>query len=412
MKAVAPVAGADCAGGCAALYRLRMIEGMYLDNNATTLIEPRVVEAMAACYGAANPASQHAPGRAARRLLEDAREQVAEILGARSGMHRDHVIFTSGGTEANNLAIHGLTSAAIAAGGPAKLVISAIEHPSIEAPAALLEATGTEVMRLAVSSDGVVDLTQAEAAIAGAGVVSVMLGNNETGVLQPVQQIAALCADHQAVMHTDAVQAAGKVSVNFQKLGVGAMTVAAHKFHGPRGIGALILRGDTVINPTLRGGFQQMGVRPGTENVVLAVGMAKALQLWHEDAVAHEAAMREFRDDLEQRLRAGDPTVIINGSEAPRLPHTSSIAFPGIDRQVLVMALDRAGLACSTGSACASGSSEPSPVLTAMGLSEDVISSSIRISCARLTEPDESSEAADLILKTTNNLRSHKTARN
>jgi len=394
---------------------------MYLDNNATTLIDPRVVAAMAECYGAANPASQHAAGRAARRLLEDAREQIATLLGCRSGMHRDHVIFTSGGTEANNLAIHGLTQAITTPTGQnapvqnaapaAKLVISSIEHPSVQGPAALLQPT-TQVVRLRVSAAGVVDLAHAEEAITAGSVVSVMLGNNETGVLQPVAETAAICRRKGATMHTDAVQAVGKIAVNFQQLDVSAMTIAAHKFHGPRGIGALILRGDTVIKPILSGGFQQMGVRPGTENVALAVGMATALQLYSDEAETRLAAMTQFRDQFEQILRTADASVVINGSQAPRLPHTSSVAFPGIDRQVLAMALDRNGLACSTGSACASGSSEPSPVLTAMGLSDEVINSSIRISCGSLGDTAGSNNAAGLILKTTNNLRDQKTARN
>jgi len=388
---------------------------MYLDHNANTPIDPRVVAAMEPCYGAANPASQHAAGRAARRRLEDAREQVATLLGARSGMHRDHVIFTSGGTEANNLAVYGLLAAirqtkSNEAGSTrrAKVVISSIEHPSIEGAASHLP-PAVEVVRLRATEHGAVDLAHAAEAITGADLVSVMLGNNETGVLQPVAEIAELCARAGAVLHTDAVQAVGKIAVNFQQLGVAAMTVAAHKFHGPRGIGALLLRGDTAIQPLLHGGFQQMAVRPGTENVALAVGMATALQLWSDEASSRQAAMLAFRNEFEQTLLAADPSIIVNGCSAARLPHTSSVAFPGIDRQVLVMALDRAGLACSTGSACASGSSEPSPVLTAMGLSDDVIGGSIRISCGSLGDSIKGSDAAGLILKTVNNLRNQKT---
>ena len=266
-------------------------EPLYLDHNSTTPIDARVVEAMERCWreGLANPASQHFAGRRARRAIEEAREGIAEILGANvSGMQADRLIFTSGGTEANNLALLGLTEAA-ADGG--QVIISAIEHPSITAAAEVLQRRGVDVQKLPVDANGVVQLGALEELLAKpTALVSVMLANNETGVLQPVAEIAQACAARGITMHTDAVQAVGKVPVHFRELGVSALTMAAHKFHGPLGIGALLLRHETQLAPQLWGGFQQSGLRPGTEPVALAVGMHKALALWKAEADSRQRA--------------------------------------------------------------------------------------------------------------------------
>ena len=241
--------------------------------------------------------------------------------------------------------------------------------------------------------------------------VSVMLGNNETGVIQPVAEIAQLCRAAGAIMHTDAVQAAGKIPVKFRALGVDALTIAAHKFHGPRGIGALLVRHDVKLEPMLFGGFQQVGLRPGTEPTALAVGMCRALELWHIEGEARTRRLTELRDRFEAKLRAAVPDLVINGESAERLPHTSNIAFLGLDRQALVMALDLAGVACSTGSACASGSSEPSPVLLAMQAPAEVISSSLRFSLGAGITAAEIDEAAARIIKIVNDLRQRKEVR-
>jgi cysteine desulfurase len=275
-----------------------------------------------------------------------------------------------------------------------RVIISAIEHPSVVGAGEELRRLGCDVKRAAVDGNGVIDVEQLKKLLhEGAALVSVMLANNETGVIQPVAEIAALCRERDLVLHTDAVQAVGKIAVNFRELGAAAMTVAPHKFHGPLGIGALILRHGVKLEPQLFGGFQQSGLRPGTESVALAVGFVEALRLWHDEAAEREARMRTLRDELERSLRAELPDMLIVGERSPRLPNTSCVSFPGVNRQALVMALDMAGVACSTGSACASGSSEPSPTLLAMNLPREVVDSSLRFSIGPTTSEEEIDEA-------------------
>jgi cysteine desulfurase len=376
-----------------------------LDHNATTPVLPEVAAAMADCYGQdyANPASQHQAGRRARRVLEDAREAIGQMLGADfSGRQPDRVIFTSGGTEANNLAIFGL---ALTGAEPGEIISSAIEHPSVQGPLAHLEGLGWLVHRLGVTRDGVVRLDQFEALInSRTRLVSIMLGNNETGVLQPVAELAQIAAAHGVPLHTDAVQVVGKLPVAFGALGVTALSLAAHKFHGPAGIGALLVAGGARLSPQLFGGFQQGGLRPGIEPLALAVGLRRALELFQAAAEPRAQRMRELRNRLEAGLKAGFEGTRVNGAGAPRLPHTSNLAFLGLDRQALAMALDLAGIACSTGSACASGSSEPSHVLLAMGCSREIVASSLRFSLGAETTADEIDEAVRRILATTTNL--------
>jgi cysteine desulfurase len=383
---------------------------IYLDHNATAPMLPEVADAVreASLRYHGNPASQHEPGRQARRALETARASVGELLGAcTTGVAADRVIFTSGGTESNNLALTGLTQRAVASPPPApRIVISAIEHPSVARTAEYLAAHGWQVDCLAVDRRGVVRLEQlAELLTADARLASVMLANNETGVLQPIAAIAAACRQRGVPIHTDASQAVGKTPVNFRELGVDALTATAHKFHGPLGIGVLLVRHGVRLEPALRGGFQQAEARPGTESTALAIGMATALERWHAEAEARRARMTSFRDQFEQAILTGFPSAVVIGADATRLPHTSNIAFSGLDRQVLVMALDLAGVAASTGSACASGSSEPSPTLTAMGLPEEQISGSVRFSLGATTTAAEIDDAARRILNVCNHLR-------
>lgn len=377
---------------------------IYLDNNATTPIHPEVAAAMQECHGSglANPASQHSAGRRARKILEEARDEIAEILGARTeGMSADRLIFTSGGTESNNLALRGLVTAV-----PGRVVVSAIEHPSVRGAADYLANAGFDIATLSVDARGVVLLDELSGLLTPATqLVSVMLANNETGVLQPVEQIARICQDRSVRVHTDAVQAVGKIPVHFQALGVDALTFSAHKFHGPVGIGGLLIRHGLQLQPMLFGGFQQAGFRPGTEPVALVVGMLKALQIWRAEGNERQRRMEELRDTLENLLRDGCPEMVVNGHNAARVPHTLNVAFPGLDRQAFVMALDMAGLACSSGSACASGSSEPSPVLQAMGLPSEVVESSIRLSLSAFTTTAEVTQAARCILGVINSLR-------
>ena len=391
---------------------------IYLDHNATAPLLPEVADAMRACYDEPylNPASQHEFGRRARRRLEDARERIGELVGASmTGRNADAVIFTSGGTEANNLAIRGLLQRAERAGASpppfSRIVISDLEHPSITALADELARTGTHVSRLPVDRHGVLrvadlpPLLQSETRL-----VTAILGHNETGVLQPVAEIAAICAERNVPLQTDASQVVGKLPVNFRALGATTMSFAAHKFHGPLGIGALVVRHGVQLTPQLFGGFQQAGLRPGTESVALAVGMLTALELWHAEQEVRRVRLTTLRDEFERTILAGWPDAIVIGADVPRLPHTSNIAFVGLDRQALFIALDQAGVACSTGSACASGSSEPSPALVAMGLGEVVFSSALRFSFGATTTAAEVAESSRRILHVCNDLRRHKQA--
>ena len=393
---------------------------IYLDHNATTPILPEVVEAMRECWSEScfNAASQHQFGRRARNVLENARERIGKLLGAQvTGMHSDQVIFTSGGTEANNLALLGLANdgrghfSDAATHSRGHIIISSIEHPSIAKLADEMSRRGWHVDRLGIDPRGVIrvdelaDLIRPETSL-----VATMLGQNETGVLQPVAELAAICAQRGVPLHTDAAQVVGKLPVDFRALGAATMTVAAHKFHGPLGVGVLVVRHGTQLQPQLHGGFQQGGMRPGTESVALAVGMCRALELWHDERDERTARMRELRDRFERTILAGWPGAQVIGATAARLPHTSHIALVGLDRQSLFMALDQAGVACSTGSACASGSSEPSPVLIAMRCESAVIESALRFSLGATTTNADIDEAAQRILRCCNDLRRQKPA--
>jgi cysteine desulfurase len=377
---------------------------IYLDNNSTTAIHPEVAAAIHDCYlrGFANPASQHDAGRRARRTLEEAREAIAEMLGAcTTGQQADRLIFTSGGTESNNLAIRGLAGPA-----PGTVIISAIEHPSISAVADALVTEGMRVFRLPVSRQGIACLEQLDSLIDDqTRLVSVMLGNHETGVMQPVGDLVGLAHRRGALVHTDAVQAVGKVAISFRQLAVDSLSFAAHKFHGPVGIGGLLIRPEVSLRPLLHGGFQQAGLRPGTESLPLVVGLRKALEIVSDGLVARSAQLQMLRDRLAAHLRAGFDGVVVHGEEVPRMPHTLNVSFRGLDRQALVMAFDMVHVACSAGSACASGSSELSPVLVAMGLPRELIEGAIRLSLSMLTTEADIDEAARRILKVANDLR-------
>ena len=377
---------------------------IYLDHNATTPTRPEVVEAMSRYTDCANPASQHRLGQAARRALEDARQRIAEILGADLNcLEPDRLIFTSGGTEANNLALLGITRQTDT---PGQLVVSAIEHASVLEPAEYLMEQGWRLDTLGVDPNGVVCVDQlARLLNEQTRLVSVTLGNHETGTLQPIGALAEICNAAGVPLHTDAVAAVGKVPVDFRRLGVAAMSMAAHKFRGPMGIGALILRPDVLIKPLFFGGHQQEATRPGTEPVALAVGMQTALELWRQEQDEHAWHLTALRERFEAGLKAGYPKAVVHGERALRLPHISNIAFPGLDGQVMVLALDMAGVACSIGSACASGSTELSPTLRAMGLSGELVASSLRFSLGATTTEAEIDEAIRRILHVCSELR-------
>ena len=378
---------------------------IYLDNNATTQILPSVVEAMAdyVSVNFGNPASQHCFGRSAQKTLHDAQCQIIKILGGRhAGMNADQLIITSGGTESNNLAVFGLVGDA-----PSRVLISAVEHPSLLMTVEPLRRLGHQVKMIRVNENGVCDLTHLEELLQiPTRLVCVMLGNNETGCLQPVSEIAKLCADFGSLFHCDAVQGVGKIPLSFQKLGADSVALTAHKFHGPKGVGGLLVKDEVEVAPILFGGFQQMGVRPGTESVELVLGMNKALEHWHTFDANRTGRIERLRDLLEIKILEQLPDVHVHAQNVARLPHTSNISFFGVDRQSFLMAADLAKLAVSTGSACSSGSSEPSHVLTAMGCSQELISSSIRISLGAETTEAEVLEACQRICKIFKHLRS------
>lgn len=373
---------------------------IYLDHNATTPTRPEVIDAMVECYreGYANPASQHLPGQKAKRRLEDARDRIGEIFGLQqSGVTSDRVVFTSGGTESNCLALFGI--GASHGVEPGKIIISAVEHSSVIEPAERLFDLGWEFDQLGVDENGVVQTERLEGLLTSeTRLVSVILGNHDTGVLQPVAKLADLCHTHGVPFHSDAIQAAGKIPIHFRELGVDALSVAAHKFQGPLGIGALLLRSDLAIRPIHYGGHQQWGLRPGTEPLPLVVGMLTALELSVEEQVTHVKRLENLRARFESGLQAGYPDLRVNGAGTARLPNVSNVAFPGLDAQMLLMALDQVGVACSVGSACSSGSTELSPTLLAMQLPGEVVRGSLRFSLGAGTTEDEIDEAVRRVL--------------
>jgi cysteine desulfurase len=379
------------------------MESIYLDHNATTPMVPAVWEAMrpylTEVYG--NPASAHRVGSRARRALEDARERTATLLGA----YPDEVIFTSGATEANNLALFGL-------GGtpPGHLVTSPIEHPSVAEPMRRLEQAGFAVDRLPVTGRGVVDADALPRMLrSDTRLVSVMLANHETGAVQPVAALAGRL-EGQAAYHCDAVQAVGKIPVHFHDLGVSTLSLSAHKLHGPKGVGALLVRRHVRLQPLTWGGHQQQGRRPGTEPVALAVGLATALELWHREAATRTEHVRRLRALFLSRLRETAGPIIVNGPNeddpAAGVPHTLNLSFPGCRADALLMGLDLAGVACSTGSACSSGSLLPSPVLQAMRVPDAVLHSAMRFSLSALLTEEEVAEAARRVAQVVHRLRS------
>ncbi len=392
-----------------------MTESIYLDHNSTTPIDPSVAAVISDCYaeGFMNPASQHRPGQRARRTLESIRVRISEILGAKTtGMQTDQLVFTSGGTESNNLALLGLADSVSGSNSPsqarpARVLISSIEHPSVFGAAEQLVRLGHDVEKIPVDRNGVCDLNALQELLqTPTTLVSLMLANNETGVIQPVAKAAEMCRSAGTLIHTDAVQAVGKIAVDFHVLGVDAMTFTAHKLNGPRGIGGLVVRHGLTPQPLHFGGFQQMAVRPGTEDVALAAGMGQAFELFVDQLEPRSLAMQRRRDQLQHKLVSEFNDLVINGGQAERVPHTLNLSFPGVDRQSFLLAADMAGLAISTGSACASGSSELSPVLLSMGLEKDLVEGSVRISLGVGTTDTEIDSAAQRIISIVNNLRS------
>ncbi|MFU8788224.1 MAG: cysteine desulfurase family protein [Methylobacter sp.] len=347
---------------------------IYFDHNATTPTDERVLEAMLPFLGTfyGNPSSLYRLGRIASSAIDAAREQLAALIGAQPGQ----IIFTSGGTEANNLALATLTD-------QAGLAISAIEHPSITEPALHLTSLGHELSVLDVDANGLITQNAIDRVIAlKPGLVSIMLANNETGVVQHIAHYADQLKIHGIRVHTDAVQALGKIPVDFNRLGVQLMSLSSHKIYGPKGCGALVFDPSVAITPILRGGAQEQGFRAGTENVAAIVGFGKAAELANTELAERQAHLLKLRTQLEQALNA-IPGLTVFAGQTERLPNTVQIGIPGIDGEMLQMQLDKKAIAVSSGSACASGQNEPSPVLAAMGIEAAKAKSAIRISLGK-----------------------------
>jgi cysteine desulfurase len=380
-------------------------ERIYLDANATTSLDADVFEAMRPYFlTPGNAESRHSFGRAVRRGLEEAKDTVARILQAEPS----EVIFTSGGTEANNLAIFGLAGAEIS---PGHAVYSPIEHPAIAEPVCRLESAGFTVDRVSVNSQGLVDAAVMASRITEeTRFATLMLANNETGAIQPVAELVQLINSRGVRVHTDAVQAVGRIPVRFHDLGVATLAASAHKFHGPVGCGLLLVRNGVRLGSRLFGGGQQQGRRPGTVAVALAVGLATALQKFHDTCTARIGKWVRLRDRLEAGLQAelGIDRVIRNGPARDefRLPQTLNVGFPGIDGDALLMRLDLAGVAASLGSACSSGSSRPSPTLMAMRVPDERLRSSVRFSFGEPTSQAEIDEAVGRITHVIQSLQS------
>ena len=360
---------------------------VYADNAATTPVTPAVLEAMTPWlmenYG--NPNSIYSIGRAARTAVEKARRQVAAALNAEPG----EIYFTSCGTESDNWAVKG-SMRRWAAKGKKHLITAVFEHHAILHSAKALEKEGFEVTYLPVTAEGLVDPAELEKAIReDTALVSIMLANNEIGTVQPIARLAAIAHAHGAWFHTDAVQAVGHIPVDVKALGVDMLSLSGHKFHAPKGVGVLYLRRGTKIKPFMLGGHQESGRRAGTENVPYIVGLAKACAL----ATAHMAdearALAPLRDRLEAGILAACPNVRVNGDRAHRLPNTPNVSFEYIEGEAIAYRLSDVGICISTGSACASGSLDPSHVIRAMGVPFIAVHGSVRFSLSRYNTMEE-----------------------
>jgi cysteine desulfurase len=365
---------------------------IYLDNSATTAVAKEVIDAILPYFSNefGNAQSVHGFGQRAKSALEDARRQVAALINASS----TEIVFVSGGTEANNLAIRGIAEAHSSTGR--HIITTKIEHPAVLAMCEALEGRGYRVTYLPVSPGGLVSLTDVKDAITDETIlISVMHANNETGTIQPIEEIAAIVKERRAHhhkhlhLHTDAVQSTGKIAIDVKALEVDLLSLSGHKIHAPKGVGALYIKKGTRLEKLFYGGHHERDRRPGTENVPGVVGLGKACELARLHFAERSGRMRELRDYFEQRVVTEIPDVKVNGDLEHRLPNISNLSFASLDGESLLIALDLKGIAVSTGSACASGSLEPSHVLTALGLSREAVRGSLRISLSAYTSREE-----------------------
>jgi len=379
---------------------------VYLDNSATTAVLPEVIEAMLPCFSEVygNAQSVHGFGQRAKAIVERARREVAALINAAPG----EIVFVGGGTEADNLAIRGIA----AAHDDGHLITTKIEHPAVLATCQALEQTGASVTYLPVQANGIVRVDDLRAAITDdTTLISVMHANNETGVIQPLEAIAAIVRERRErgqkhlYLHTDAVQSVGKIPVDVKRLGVDLLSLSGHKIHGPKGVGALFIKKGVRLAKQMTGGHHERDRRAGTENVAGIVGLGRAAELARLHLDERRERMRELRDDFEQAVMARIAGVQVNGDAQQRVPNISNLSFAGVDGESLLIALDLQGIAVSTGSACASGSLEPSHVLTAMGLAREQVRGSLRVSLSALTSRQEIETALAALEETVARLR-------
>jgi cysteine desulfurase len=367
---------------------------VYLDFNATTPVEPAVLDAMLPYFSAefGNAASIHTPGQRARAAVETAREQVAALIGARP----QEIIFTSGGTESDNHAIFGIVEAA---GGHDKHVVtSTIEHEAVLNACQALEKRGMKVSYLPVDSHGQIALNELRRVLRPETVlITIMHANNELGTVQPLEEIGRIAQEADIYFHTDAVQSAGKIPIDVTALQVDLLSLSGHKFYAPKGIGALYTRGGTRLRQLLYGGHHQRGFRPGTENVAGIVGLGKAAEIARRSLADDAKRVALLRDKLQRGLLERVPQSRVNAAAAQRTPNTTNLIFPGVEGEALLIALDLKGLACSTGAACSSGAVEPSHVLTAIGLPPEEARASLRFSLGRHTTPADIDFALNVV---------------
>jgi len=375
---------------------------IYLDYNATTPVDRAVLEAMLPYFAEnfGNASSIHSSGQRGRSAVDAARDSVAALIGAKAA----EVVFTSGGTEADNLALFGSVMASNQA--RKHVITTAIEHHAVLNAAQALEKQGIDVTYVSVGNDGVVDPQDIRQELRPETIlISVMHANNELGTIQPIEEIGRIAAEADVYFHCDAVQSAGKVPLDVNRLGVDLLSVSAHKIYGPKGVGALYVRSGTPLEPQFHGGHHERDRRPGTENVPGIVGFGKAAELARMNCEMDAARVAVLRDRLEEMLTRSLGSVHVNGDRARRVANTTNLVFAGAGGEALVIALDLQGISCATGAACSSGAVEPSHVLLAIGLSADEARSSLRFSLGRATTSDEVDRAIAIIPATVERLR-------
>lgn len=378
------------------------MDRIYLDYAATAPVLPEVLNAMLPFFTSVfgNPSGIHTNGRETRKAVEHARRQTAKVLGAESR----EICFTSGGSESNNLAVRGTAFALREKGN--HIITSQIEHPSVLNTCRWLEKNGFRITYLPVDPDGMVDPESVREAISSETIlVSVMTANNEIGTIQPVARIGEICREKGVMFHTDAVQAVGMLKTDVREMNADLMSLSAHKFHGPKGTGALYIRTGVRIDPMIHGGSQERGLRAGTENVPGIVGLGKAIETAESEREETAARIRGLRDLLISRIAGSIPGARLNGHSERRLPNNCHFSFSGIESEALVLRMDLAGVSVSGGSACTSGSMEPSHVLQAIGLKDGMLRGGVRMTLGRGTTQDEIEKTAQLLSEIVGDLR-------